>query len=39
MIPNNQIIKPSTQVVSSAQKQEMNTITARIIELIKEKHL
>jgi len=39
MIPNNQIIKPSSQKVSTTQKQEMNTIVNRIIELIKEKHL
>ena len=36
---HNQIIKPESQVVTSTQKQEMNTIVNKIIELIKEKHL
>jgi hypothetical protein len=39
MIPNNQIIKPKSQLVSPNQKEQMNTIVNRIIELIKEKHL
>lgn len=39
MISNNTIIKPETQVVSASQKQEMNSVVNRIIELIKEKHL
>lgn len=39
MITNNQIIKPKTQTVSTSQKQEMNTIVNRIVELIKIKHL
>lgn len=39
MIPNNQIVKPNTQTVSTSQKQEMNTIIVRIVELIKNKHL
>lgn len=32
-------MKPESQVVSSTQKKEMNTIIKRIVELIKEKHL
>jgi len=39
MITNNQIVKPDTQIVSDTQKQQMNTIVNRIVELIKEKHL
>lgn len=39
MTSNNQITKPDTQIVSTTQKQEMNTIVNKIIELIKEKHL
>lgn len=39
MITNNQITKPKTQSVSISEKQEMNTIVNRIIELIKIKHL
>jgi hypothetical protein len=39
MISNNQILKPLSQVVSSAEKKEMNTIVNRIVELIREKHL
>lgn len=39
MIPNNQIVKPKSQKVSPSQKQHMNTIVNRIVELIKEKHL
>jgi hypothetical protein len=39
MIPNNQIIKPKSQVASPNQKEQMNTIVNRIVELIKEKHL
>jgi hypothetical protein len=39
MIPNNQISKQDTQPVSITQKQKMNTIVNRIVELIKEKHL
>jgi hypothetical protein len=36
---HNQIIKPESQVASSTQKEEMNKIVNKIIELIKEKHL
>ena len=39
MASNNQITKPDTQPVATSQKQEMNTIVNKIIELIKEKHL
>jgi hypothetical protein len=35
----NQIIKQNSQIVSTPQKQQMNTIVNRIVELIKEKHL
>lgn len=35
----NQIIKQDTQVVSVEQKQQMNSIVNRIVELIREKHL
>jgi hypothetical protein len=35
----NQIIKQDTQVVSDSQKQQMNSIVNRIVELIREKHL
>jgi hypothetical protein len=38
MITNNQITKTKTQTVSISEKQEMNTIVNRIIELIKIKH-
>jgi hypothetical protein len=36
---NNQIIKPTTQVVPDLQKQKMNLIVNKIVDLIKEKHL
>lgn len=39
MATTNQIVKPSTQKVSDTQRQQMNTIVNRIVELIKEKHL
>jgi hypothetical protein len=39
MITNNQITKPTTQTASTSQKQKMNEIVNRIVELIKEKHL
>jgi|TARA_R110000868_G_scaffold110292_2_gene299017 hypothetical protein len=35
----NQIIKQDSQVVSDPQKQQMNSIVNRIVELIREKHL
>ena len=35
----NQIIKKDSQVVSDPQKQQMNSIVNRIVELIREKHL
>jgi hypothetical protein len=39
MRQKNQIIKQNSQIVSTPQKQQMNTIVNRIVELIKEKHL
>jgi len=36
---HNQIIKPESQAVSPVQKEQMNKIVNRIVELIKEKHL
>jgi hypothetical protein len=39
MKKQNQIIKQDTQVVSDSQKQQMNSIVNRIVELIREKHL
>lgn len=35
----NQIIKQESQVASVEQKQQMNSIVNRIVELIREKHL
>ena len=39
MQQKNQIIKQDSQVVSDPQKQQMNSIVNRIVELIREKHL
>lgn len=36
---SNKIIKPDSQPVSESEKQEMNTIVQRIVQLIKDKHL